>query len=313
MIGLGIGYQGVTKLIGNRDKPQLVDANVTLERPPEQLEDASQALTGHNLLTAAVVVGTIGGLIVIARQRGPATAALLGATVVFAVVNLLVAARYRPVAHARYLAVAQPPSWCAVAVLLVEMTRLPALRRGRAVAVPIVAFAGFAALCGFQLWRTIQSLPAHPLAGPFGDACAYVLAHRTPDARTVVLPGSPLRTYARYYGLDVDVALDDAVTKMTPRERRRPSSRPALAGDQGLWMIGITPTSTRWRGTGDDPLVADATIARARRQNPTTLPTTTDMGRREVIVVRYPANGGAGERIPLPGRASPAVTVGEGE
>ena len=308
LIGLGIGAQGVAKLIGNRDRAQVIDVNVTLEQPAEQLEDASKALTGHNVLTAIVVVCTVGGLVVVAGQRGPATAALLAATVVFAVVNLLVAARYRPVAQSRYLAIAQPPIWAAIAALLVELARAPSLRRGPALAVPLVAFTCFVGLCGFQLARTIESLPAHPLAGPFRDACAYVVSHRATGARAVVLPGSPLRTYARYYGLDADAELETALTKLTPRERRRATTTAPFQGEAELWLIGITPTTSRWRGTGDDPLVADAAAARARGQEPTTLPTTTDMGKREVIVVRYPAGGGAGERVPLAGRSSASTS-----
>ena len=291
-IGLALGAQGVHKLIDNRNKAAVVDVNRTLESPPAQLEDASQSLTGHNAITAIVVVSTLIGLGALTACDRPMVALLLALIVAFAVVNLYVAALYRPIAFARYLSIAQPALWAGIAVALVESARLASSRSRAWSIVSGVAFTGWVGLCGFQLTRTIEVLPAHPLAGPFRDAVAYVQAHRSADARVVVLPGSPLATYARYYGLTSDADVDTALTRGSTRGRRRATTAPAVVDARELWLIGIVPVTPRWRNTGDDPLIANATIARARGiRAPATLPAGENRGKSEAIVVRFGPGG----------------------
>ena len=295
--GLVIGAPGVLKLLGRRNADPLDEEEAA--RPFAQLEDATRALTGENWITALLVLCAIAGLVTIARRRGRAAAWLLAGVIVMSVLNLLIAARYRPVAFPRYLTVMQPPLWAAVAVCCLELidTARRRLSRPRATTVTSIVAATLIGLGSYTLWRTIDSLPAHPVAAPFRDAvrAAAQEARTDPSHRIVVLPRSPYATFARYYGVISDEATFNVIAPRVPRERgRRPAPTTAEAAafsdTTAVTIVGVIPARGSKARSAEDPIAFARALANAREIKLPDIPTPD--GTLRVIIVRFDGQGG---------------------
>jgi hypothetical protein len=232
IIGCGLGAQGIRKIAGRHDAEAVTTGEVT-GSPGAQLEEAIHKLTGKRGISYLIGVAAVAGLLTMARRPAHRpVVALLAIIIVMALLNLLVAARYRPVAHARYLTILQPAVWLAMAVLIVELLRNTL---GRA-ALVILAFSSF-----IELKRMQDSLEEHPLARPFADAARTIRASMSPGDRFVVVARSPYGMYTRYYGLSPDEAIDEALAPApSPRVARARANRAAL--DRGVvWLLCVVP------------------------------------------------------------------------
>jgi uncharacterized membrane protein len=263
-----IGAQGILKIAHRHDAETVVNPEVT-DAPGGQLEDAVHKLTGKAWITYTILACVIGGhLIVLANrlQTHRWIVVLLALLLVVAVINVLVAARYRPVAHARYLTVIEPALWFGIALVVIDVFRTH--RRGKAGArfgawATLVAWV---ALCGFESTRLDDAQEVHPLAQPFADAARQIRASMSPGDRFTMVARSPYGMYTRYYGLVLDESIDDALKQYsTPRAARSAANEAKL--DRGvIWLLCVTPPpNIQYRFSLDEPTRAVRLIADSRK------------------------------------------------
>jgi hypothetical protein len=211
----------------------------------------------------------IGGHLIALKHRSPThrwVVVLLSLLLVVAVVNMLVAARYRPVAQPRYLTVIEPALWFGIALVVVDLFRTH--RKGNAGAQigAWAALAAWVALCIFEVWRVDGPEDLHPLAQPFADAARQIRASMSPGDRFAMVARSPYGMYTRYYGLALDDSIDNVLKQYpTPRATRSAASNAKL--DRGvIWLLCvIPPPNIPYRFPLDEPTRAVRLIAESRK------------------------------------------------
>lgn len=234
-IGGTLGAQGVAKIISRHDAEKIEN-----EQPMpagEQLKEAIEKLGGQEWITYVLFISAVGGAVVFYREGQRALAILIVLIVVVAIVNLAVAAMYRPVAHARYLTILQPAMWLAMALFLTTICRSEHRWTLGSVAVGMTL-----GLSWFELHRTYQSTVPSTRSVEFAQAARFVKQQMKPGDRIVLVPRTPYTFFARYYGLNADWAIDSALGERRSSRRIREEFREAKLEEGTIWLIGlITP------------------------------------------------------------------------
>lgn len=242
VIGGAIGAPGIAKIASRHDAETIVAAEIT-DAPGGQLEDAVHKLTGKAWISYVVLAAFIGGIAIVCVNRPMHRwlAMLLSLVVLAAIVNLLIAARYRPVAHARYLTVLEPSLWFAIAVAVVDIFRTHRSRTGMSPAFAWGTMALWIGLCLFQATRLSESREVHPLSKPFADAARMIRRDMAAGDRFAMVARSPYGMYTRYYGLKLDDAIDNALTPSSSARIARSKAKDA-AFDRGvIWLLCVVP------------------------------------------------------------------------
>lgn len=284
-----IGAPGIAKIVNRHDAEQVVDAAVT-DAPGGQLEDAIHKLTGEAWITYLILACVIGGHAIVLANRSAThrwVVVLLTLLVIAAVINLLVAARYRAVAHARYLTVIEPALWFGIAIVVVDLFRTHGKRGGAAAIGAWAALLAWIGLCGYQVTRIDDALDVHPLAKPFANAARQIRTSIAPGDRFAMVARSPYGMYTRYYGLKLDDSIDDALKAYpTPRAARLAANAAKL--DRGVvWLLCVTPPpNIQYRFTLDEPTKAVRLIADSRQIDAGSLDALARTDRWQTAVVR---------------------------
>jgi uncharacterized membrane protein len=262
-----IGAPGIRKIASRHDAEQVVNADVT-DAPGGQLEDAIHKLTGKAWITYAILACVVGGHAIVLANRSAThrwVVVMLTLLVIIAVVNLLIAARYRAVAHARYLTVIEPALWFSVALVVVDLFRTHRKHGGAAAIGAWAALIAWVGLCGYQTTRIDESQEIHPLAQPFADAARLIRASIAPGDRFVMVARSPYGMYTRYYGLSLDDSIDDALKAYPTARAARLATNEAKLDRGVVWLLCVTPPpNIQYRFPLDEPTRAVQMIADSR-------------------------------------------------
>lgn len=284
VIAGAIGFQGVAKIVSRHDAEKIENA----EPMPagEQLMEAIRKLGGKEWITVVLIVSAGGGATVLYRRGQRSLAMLIGLIVGVSIINLAVAARYRPVAHARYLTILQPAMWLAMSVFMAEVCRprrrdtsaesqlVPSTSKIGALFEPLpgrslspFAIASIGLLIGlsvFEFTRVLNALELPPRARGFALAAREIAASRSPADRVVVVSRSPYAMYARYYELRADEAIDTALEERASVRKARDAWRAAKIDQEVIWIIGVVQPAMKPPHASDDPMQVAARIAEAR-------------------------------------------------
>lgn len=258
LIGCAIGAQGIWKIVHRHDAEAVVADDIT-GSAASQLGTAIQGLTGDDWITFVIGGATVGGAVLLWLRRGEWPVVLLGLlTIAFAILNLFVASKYRPIAHPRYLTIVQPAIWSLMAVLLAAIARSPwRLPLGIPAAVLVIWISVIAER------RQLDQMDADASARPLAKSCAFIREHQSPGDRFAIVPRSPFGMYTRYYGLTLDGDLDDALVRGPPAVTRR-RLRDAKVEIGTIWLICIRPTGKQNRPPTDEPDTVAGWIATSR-------------------------------------------------
>ncbi len=264
LIGGAVGAQGVAKIVSRHDAEKIETPNSSAAG--DQLSEAIESLGGSDGITVILAASTLGGAAVLFTRGNRALANFVVLVVALAVMNLVIASRYRPIANVRYLTILQPPMWLAMAVFVV------AICRSRFVST--LGIASALLLVGLSIYeygRAREVLAPHPLAAPFADAARAIRARISPGERFIVVPRSPYGMYTRYYGLTLDEPIDDLLAERTSTRRMRQATRDANLEQGRIWMLGVIQPSFTPPSGNDNPIDFANRVA-AARETPVRLP-----------------------------------------
>ena len=288
-IGCSLGAQGIWK-IAHRHDAEAVTADDIQSPPANQLGTALKQLAGKKGPLIVILASTVIGLGVMAgRPSHRPVVALLSLVCVLAIVNLFVAARYRPIAHPRYLTICQPPLWLAMSVIVVGLWDAPRLRWR--LGAPALATMVILSVIGCT--RLLKELREDSHARPLADAARLIHDQATAaNARVAAVPEVPYAMYGRYYGVDVDDALQTAFDEdLKPRVARARWSAAKL-NDGALWFLCMRPSSkTRDLTSPEDPYNKMCDVAHARGLDASPLELLKQKTKWRSAVVKFDANG----------------------
>lgn len=234
-IGGLVGAQGVAKMVSRRDAEKIEDVKVM--PAGEQLFEAFKGLGGEEWIAYVLMAAALAGTIALYLHGRPRLAILAALVVAVSIVNLGVAAMYRPVAHVRYLTILQPAMWLAMAYLLAEICKSK-LRWSLGVAA--VLFTGY--LCTIEYSRMLELTSASTRSFEFAQAARMVKAQMKSGDRVVFVPRIPYTMFARYYGLSADWSIDTALGERRSARLIREAFSDAHLAQGTIWLIGfITP------------------------------------------------------------------------
>lgn len=265
-IGGVLGAQGIAKIVSRHDAEKI--ENEQHMPAGEQLKEAIEKLGGQEWITYVLFISAAGGAVVFHQRKQTALGALVVLVVAVAIINLAIAAMYRPVAHARYLTILQPAMWLAMGVFLVAICQSKHRFTLGIASVVLTLY-----LCGYELDRMYKSTSASTRSFEFAQAARLVKGTMKPDDRVIFVPRVPYAMFARYYGLYVDGAIDGALAERNSVRKQRDLFREADLGKGTVWMIGfVTPPKDQDRSKdamahlhpSDDPVKVAERVLGAR-------------------------------------------------
>jgi hypothetical protein len=230
-----IGLQGIAKMVARRDAEKIEDVKPL--PAGEQLFEAFKGLGGEEWIAYVLLATAVAGAGAFFLHGRRTLALLVTLVMLVAIVNLAVAAMYRPVAHARYLTILQPAMWLAMAYLLVELCRSKARWT--------LGVAGVGLTIGLSVYeytRMLELITPSTRSFEFAQACRQVRREMGPGDRVVFVPRVPYTMFSRYYGLGADWAIDSALGERDSVRKQRAMLREARLDQGTIWLIGfVTP------------------------------------------------------------------------
>lgn len=251
LLGMAIGWQGVAKLYHNRHRVPLEETG-NFGPPWTQLKDAMSNLAGSDGMAIGIFAAAGIGWWLLARRGDRRVALFLAAILPAALINLLMAAKYRPVSYGRYLIITEPAVWIGLAMILITMWRASDGKRWRLGlrAMLVVALAGS---CVYEASRAMNDLAIPTQSVAFQSVCRLVARERStnPPSLAATYPKS-YSLFGRYFEMRSPEAIQTAITKRV-RDLAAGKSAGMDLPAQELWLVvAQTPASLSLAAT-DDP------------------------------------------------------------